>query len=601
MISKTHHINLIIIALAILVSNNNITVLNATPITATPVIDNSIVEALAQEINQAQKRLTQPDAPVPYFIAYKITQVDVRDVTASLSHITASDHRNFVHLEVFLRVGDYDFDNTNFVLPRQISVDGNTTISLPIQTTPETARKAAWLATEQAYKEARRQYTAKQTALTKTNLSPSYSQRTPIIQTTIQKTIPLLEKKQLKHLSQEASSLFVGYNHIRESRVAYTDFVEYRWYLNTEGTRVNDSRRIRGAIAVASTQASDGEILTLFDSYYDNGQKNFFSNTLIQQKIKHMIGRLKQLQHAPVQSPYIGPVLFEDTGAADIVRYSLAPHLSGTPPPEGISPSQRDLFGALTQRIGLRITPTYLDLIDDPTLHYFATHPLIGGYKFDDEGVGAARVTIAKHGILRTLLMSRTPSLSVKQSNGHARRFILGLYSGTPTNLFLRSKKTHSKKRLYKKLISEAKSQRLPYALVIGRLEDLAITSHGERSRLELVTSLQQTNTNTIPLALEAYRLYINGKREWVRGVQLKTIPVRAWKDILMTGKKHTVVSFLATDETVSTLYLQGSTHGFAPSSGIETSIVTPSLLFKELETTQGSEYKTSMPKIPAP
>jgi hypothetical protein len=70
-----------------------------------------------------------------------------------------------------------------------------------------------------------------------------------------------------------------------------------------------------------------------------------------------------------------------------------------------------------------------------------------------------------------------------------------------------------------------------------------------------------------------------------VRGVQLNEVPIRAWKDILAVGKDLTVYNFLASDQHQLALRLTGGTDdGFVPSGGIESSIITPDLLLKEID-----------------
>ena len=47
-------------------------------------VTNEIVDAIAEEMNRATQELVIPGAPRPYSISYKITEVDVNNVAASL-------------------------------------------------------------------------------------------------------------------------------------------------------------------------------------------------------------------------------------------------------------------------------------------------------------------------------------------------------------------------------------------------------------------------------------------------------------------------------------------------------------------------------------
>ncbi|MBW3609725.1 MAG: NAD(P)H-hydrate dehydratase, partial [Actinobacteria bacterium] len=101
------------------------------------------------------------------------------------------------------------------------------------------------------------------------------------------------------------------------------------------------------------------------------------------------------LAKAPLMERYSGPVMFEGEGAVGMIRFTLAPHLGGTPVPEGLSPQEVKTFGgALTDKIGLKPLSPLLSIVDDPTAKVGAGKALIGGYKIDDEGVPAQRVEV---------------------------------------------------------------------------------------------------------------------------------------------------------------------------------------------------------------
>ena len=72
-------------------------------------------------------------------------------------------------------------------------------------------------------------------------------------------------------------------------------------------------------------------------------------------------------------------------------------------------------------RVGTRVLPANVSLVDDPTLKEFNGQPLLGSYEMDDEGVKAQRVHVVENGILKNLLMSRRPGPDFPTSNGHAR------------------------------------------------------------------------------------------------------------------------------------------------------------------------------------
>ncbi|MEP6861787.1 MAG: hypothetical protein ABJE66_14260, partial [Deltaproteobacteria bacterium] len=114
---------------------------------ASKAVTNEIVDAIAEEMNRDTKLLVIPGQPRPYSISYKITEVDVNDVSASLGQTTSKRNRHFVNLEARVRVGSEDFDNGNFVVPEAPEIDGTSAINLPLEATPRIAKRAAWLVT----------------------------------------------------------------------------------------------------------------------------------------------------------------------------------------------------------------------------------------------------------------------------------------------------------------------------------------------------------------------------------------------------------------------------------------------------------------------
>jgi TldD protein len=579
------------------------------PETASRAITQEVLDALSAELRRAERSLKIPGAPAPYFIAFKVTEVEVEDVAASLGATTAEHRRHFAILDSFVRVGDYEFDNTNFVIPQQRHLDGSATMRLPVEASPQLARHAAWLATDDAYKQALEQMSAKVDAL-RTGAAggrdgvPSYSRVEPVVSAD-PVLVPALEP--MAHLAdraRRASLAFAGKTHIRDSRVAFTSFIERRWYLNNEGTLAHDTRRVTGVILVATAQAEDGQHLALYDARYGFTEDDLPSDDELASWARDLSAKLDAMQTAPVVDNYTGPVLFEGVGAAALVRETLAPKLGGSPLPIGLPPQDRRLLGggALADRIGLRVIAPMLSIVDDPTLERAEGRALIGAYRFDDEGVPAQRVQVVQQGQLESLLMSRLPSRHLGESNGHARLPAPGgTYHGSATNLLLSGERGEPRAALRRRLLREVREQGLDYGLVIRRLDDPHVTANAELSRLELFQLLQGRNPDAPSGALLAYRVYPDGREELVRGVQLGPVPLRAWRDVIATSRERTVFNYLATTDDLNLVRLTGAVPGFVPSGGVESAVVTPDLLFRELDILRDTSLRREAPAVPHP
>jgi TldD protein len=577
--------------------------------TPSKAVTNAVLDKIAEEMNRDMKELEIPGAPKPYSISYKITEVDVNDVAASLGQTTSKRNRHFVNLEARVRVGSPKLDNGNFVVPEAAEIDGTSAINLPLEFDERIARRSTWLVTDQAYKEALIQLNAKIEArkaggTLRPSEVPAWTDTKPVVSEEPVLVPPLESVDDLETRAKAISATLRDQAGLRESHVALTSYLERRWYLTTEGTSVTDTRRASGVLIAVEGQADDGQLLHNYFMRYGHTGKDLPSDKDLTAEAKHLGESIAQMAKAAVIDRYTGPILFEGEGAVGLVRNSLAPNLGGTPVPEGLSPQEaRQFGGALTDKVGLRVMSPQLSVVDDPTTHDGDGKALIGGYKIDDEGVAAQKVEVIKDGSLKTLLTSRTPSQKDQQSNGHARRTADGgAFHGSATNLFLSAKGGVARKALEAKLVAAARGEGLKYGLIIRRFDDAAITGAPEFTRRELVQMIKSTDQDLPPPATLAYRVYPNGKEELVRGAQLAEVPIRAWKDVIGTSTEQTVYNFLASDSPQLQLRITGGTdEGFVPSGGIESSIVTPDLLLKEIDVTGSTAGERPKPAVPKP
>lgn len=572
-------------------------------------VTNAVLDKIAEEMNRDMKELEIPGAPKPYSISYKITEVDVNDVAASLGQTTSKRNRHFVNLEARVRVGSPKLDNGNFVVPEAPEIDGTSAINLPLEFDERIARRSAWLVTDQAYKEALIQLNAKLEArkaggTLRPSDVPAWTDTKPVVSEEPVLVPPLETLDELETRAKAVSATLRDQTGLRDSRVALTSYLERRWYLTTEGTSVTDTRRASGVLIAVEGQADDGQLLHNYFMRYGHTGKDLPADKDLTAEAKRLGDSIVALAKAPVLDRYTGPVLFEGEGAVGLVRESLAPNLGGTPVPEGLSPEEaRQFGGALTDKIGLRVMSPQLSVVDDPTANDGDGKALIGGYKIDDEGVAAQRVQVVKDGKLQTLLTSRTPSQKDQQSNGHARRTADGgAFHGSATNLFLSAKGGMSRRALEGRLVSAARGEGLKYGLLVRSFDDAAITGAPEFTRRELVQMIKSTDPQLPPPALVAFRVYPGGKQELVRGVQLAEIPIRVWKDIIGTSTELTTYNFLAATDSELSLRLQGGTEdGFVPSGGVESAVVTPDLLVKELDATGSTAGERALPAVQQP
>src|SRR5262249_8661989 len=137
----------------------------------------------------------------------------------------------------------------------------------------------------------------------------------------------------------------------------------------------------------------------------------------------------------------------------------LGPSISGARPPLAMVPifdQMMDRLGGRSEwsgRVGTRVLPQGVSLLDDPTTSAWQGKPLFGNYEVDEEGVPAQRVAVVEKGILRNLLMSRRPGPDFGETNGRGRAAFLGDPFPAASNLFFDSAETQSPADLRKKFL----------------------------------------------------------------------------------------------------------------------------------------------------
>jgi predicted Zn-dependent protease len=201
----------------------------------------------------------------------------------------------------------------------------------------------------------------------------------------------------------------------------------------------------------------------------------------------------------------------------------------------------------LLNKLGARVLPDFLNVVDDPTATHERDSLLLGGYKVDEEGVPAKQTLVVQHGVLKTVLTSRAPVRGVLESTGNLRE-----HGVAPSNLLVNSDKTSTPEELRKQLVESAKSRGNTYGIVIRRLSGKSATL--------------------------AYRVYEDGHEELIRNADISELNSASFKDILAVSSQRVVY-------TEATPLRNTSPFNVNPFSGGQplVSYVVPSLLFEDV------------------
>jgi TldD protein len=535
--------------------------------------DSNILEAMRAELRRTTTDLRLPNAPAPYYVGYWVVDSSERSVEATLGAIVSDETTNDRFVKVDLRVGSHESDNSNYA---GSATDGDfmrdTALFSPRPAPVDDARAALghvlWLATDAAYKGAvetlERKRATKQSEIAMRGDVPSFSLEPPTT-LIVPDPAPPNTPPDAALLARQVSAVFRTFPEVQKSEVHVLQTSTRRRFLSSDGTLVIEPGLFSGIEITCQGQAEDGMPLerTAFLAAMSGGALSPHAG----EEEARRIGReLSALEHALVAEDSAGPVLFEGKAAAQLVYELLGESLSGTPSPEG----NEEMEGRLSRKLGRRILPRGVTVVDDPILAAEAGAPLLGHYAVDDEGVPAERVPLVEDGRLTRFLMSRTPREGFLRSNGHGRSGLVGWARGHVSNLLVSSKVSLSRQALRARFLGAVKDEGGKFGLVVTELDPRTSATSGE----------------VMPGVQVAYRVGLDGKETLVRGATIAPMNVRDLRDVLAVGRESTVYSFLAESD-----------------GGLDTgvSVVAPALLLEDVEIRGPKTPNKRPPVVPRP
>jgi TldD protein len=510
----------------------------------------ALLEALLTELDRSKTQLKMDQVQPPYYIEYRVNDVDEYSAEAAFGALRDHQRIHVRVLRVVVRVGDYKQDS-------YFGQGMGETNILPLDDDPIALRHQLWLATDEAYKAAGEALTEKQAALKQFSAEDHPVDdfaKAPVV-TSVGPTVKLqLDETSWKKTLEAATNLYRQYSDV-QSVTASARFSAINQYLvNSEGTVTRSGENTYVVQLNGSAQSADGMRLSRNPFWMTARAEELPSGDALLGETKKMLETLTALRQAPiVEEDYRGPVLFAPDAADDVVASMLGANLLGRKPQLG-RPNRTT--GAFATSYKTRVLPNFLTVLDDPTLKEFQGKSLVGSYGVDDEGVAAQPVTVIEAGTLTNYLMGRQPIRDFPASNGHGRA-APGSFPGASLGvLLLKSSEAQSPEALKQRVVQMVTEQGKPYGY---RVE----TMGGNAPRL-------------------LYRVYAkNGHEELVRGAVFNELDIRALRsDLIAVGNDPLVSNRVG---------------------GVPTTVISPSLLFDELEVKRADTSKDKLPDYPAP
>jgi len=560
--------------------------------------DDVILRAMRDELDRSrQLRVVGGGDDVPYFISYTLNDIDSYRINASMGAAVSIGHNHGRVPDIEIRVGNYDFDNTGHIFSGIYTgsrLDG----TWPLDDSYQNLREALWLGTDRAYKTALESMARKRAALNNANAPAEklgdFSKADPV------KSVGKVVHKRFAQPAWEArivglSSVFNSYPEILSSFVDFQELEGATYIVNNEGTTIRYADNLTLLHSKAEAQAPDGMFVRDAVSFQELDIDKIPAEAEIRKALVAVAENVRALAKAPAGTSFSGPTLFEPQAAAQLLAQLIGENLA-VPRKPLAEPGRAVNFlpSELETKIGSRIFPEWMDVTDDPTQTAWNGHPLPGNYPFDDEGVPGKAVPVIQKGVLKNFLTTRQPIKGFFESNGHAR--LPGSYgakSAAISNLFVKSTQTTPLADLKKKLIDMCKERGKEYGMLVRKL-DFPFSGSAAELR-QLASSSGQSGGSVRPVSppVLVYRVYADGREELVRGLRFRGLSTRTLRDVLAASQETTQFDFT---NNAAPLAMLGAGGYLAPAA-----VISPALLFDEIEFELPQEQLPKLPIVPPP
>jgi TldD protein len=509
-----------------------------------------ILQAMLAELTRSKDQLKMESVARPYYLEYRVTDVEQFDGEAEFGSLVIGQRWHARALRAVVRIGDYKQDS-------YFGQGQGETESAPVENDVYALRHALWLATDTAYKAAGEALAAKQAmmkTLTLNDAVDDFAHAEPLVAVGSLAKLQFDEPR-VTHMLEAASGTYREDPDVQLLTASARFTVVNEYFVNSEGSVTRRGQTLFATALNGSTQAKDGMRLERSPAWLVATPAELPTEETFVASARQVVATLKQLRDAPiVDEEYRGPVMLSPDASSDVLATLIGDNAAGrkTMPGRG-----GRTMGQFASAFKSRVLPPFITVVDDPTQSTFQGHSLTGSYSFDDDGVRVAPVTVIEKGQLINYLIGRQPIPDFPASNGHDLAPLGGAPQPHYGVLTLRGSDAASPADLKAKLIQMCKDQGKPYAY-----------------RVETFGGL------TSPRLL--YRVWANdGHEELVRGALLNELDIRGLRNDLVA---------VGNDQFVSNR-----------SGAIPATVISPSMLFDELEIRRDDRAKSKLPEYGAP
>lgn len=527
------------------------------------------MKLLSAELQRGMRTFQKQKPPV-YYLAYTYKEQYDQQINVSNGGVEYLEEEPVQWLTVMARVGSVKMDNTRLLKNSETYYEADTSAVPVIEGNGGAFTTHVWRKTQEAVEQAQHDFTRvqsdSQTASARLDDSPDFVFPPADTYCHEEKFVPFnLEK--IKELLLQVSTLTRGKKFVLSSEFSFHNQQGHRYFVNSSGTRLKTPYAYARLSYYIDGKTAEGLELSRMGLYDMQSEKDLPTLAQLTADVEKSIKELEALTKAPEGEPITVPVILKNRAMGVFVHEVLGHRVEG-------HRQKDDGFGrTFTDKIGQQIVSPLLTIGDDTTLKTFNGIPLRGYYEYDDEGVKARPVTLIENGIFKGFLMNSSPIKGFATSNGHGRSDRYHRAVARMGNTYTTASETVSYDALEKLLLEEVKKQHKPYGLII---EDLSGGFTITQTYLPQAFKLSPTF---------AYRLYPDGHKEVVRGIDISGTPLVSFNEVIAAADDYDVFNGSC-----------GAESGWVPVSS-----TAPSVLLRAIEIEVTGKDTSKPPLLPPP
>ena len=529
--------------------------------------DKAVFSVLRSELKRSLDELKKKGSIPPYFISYALKENDVSSVNSSYGALYGTSPYKMRKLVVEVRVGNYDYDNTDAsnymgkLVSTFVAVDGD----------QESLKRDIWFQTNAAY-----EYAVKLYYFKKQKSSDEFKKKTSVPSFSREKSYKYYDNfslykfntAEIEAFLKKTTNEFRKYPEIQFDITRANFGNEKDYLINSEGTEILTNDSMMNVSIDASTQSEDGSDIRNSSAVYYNLKYEKLDLNKVKLEVDRLAKDLVLLKKSAAFSPGTGPAILSAQAVGVLFHEAVGHRL------EGERQANEEEGQTFKDSVGKKVIPAFISVYDDPTILKFGNDILNGYYKYDEQGTPGQRVELIKDGVLKNFLMSRTPIENFYQSNGHGRSYDDLVPMARMSTTIVKASKEFSYSELKAMLLKECKRQKKSHGFIIksmmgGETETAAGGFQVFKSVPLMVYSVDAKT----------------GKEELVRGVEIVGTPLSSVNKIIAMGNDYEVKNGYCNAE----------------SGWVRVSTYAPSALLSEIELQNKRQTKKQLPIISRP